>query len=59
MPLKTTVITITLIAAAMSAAIPGFVLTSPKLLLTLIAMCYFGIFMALINSIIVGYVSSI
>lgn len=59
LPLKITVIVITVAAAVISAAIPGFVLTNAKLTLTLSAMCYFGVYMAIINSVIVGYISSI
>lgn len=49
----------TLIAALISFAIPGIMQLNAKLTLTLLAMGYFGIFMAIINSAMVGYVSSI
>lgn len=52
-------IIITLIAAFVSIMIPIFMLCKSKYPLSLSALCYYGLYMALINSAIVGYVSSI
>lgn len=58
-PIKALIITMTLICAMICALLPVFVATNAKLVLTLVAMGYFGIFMAIINSAMIGYVSLI
>ena len=59
LPMKITVISMTLLAALVSVLLPIFVRTDINVALTLAAMGYFGIFMAIINSAMVGYISSI
>ena len=58
LPMKLTVISMTLFAALVSVLLPIFVRTDINVALTLAAMGYFGIFMAIINSAMVGYISS-
>jgi len=58
-PIKALIITMTLICAVICVLLPVFVATNAKLALTLVAMGYFGIFMAIINSAMIGYVSLI
>ena len=59
LPVKETVLTITLFAAIVSLSLPGIMLSDLKFILTMLAITYFGLFLAVINSAIIGYVSSI
>jgi len=56
-PLKAIVISMTVVAGVVSMCIPAFMCTSSKLWLTMLSMAYFGFFMAIINSGVIGYVS--
>jgi hypothetical protein len=59
LPIKPVVIGALLIATVLAYGVPLFVLTEARLPLTIATMVYFGFFMALINSAVVGFISSI
>lgn len=60
MPLRMTIIALTILAAILSMCIPGFMsIQSAKLGLICACLSYFGFYMAMVNSGMVGYVSQI